>query len=91
MNMIQKTGIATIALAGIALASLGLGASDASAGGWKKFKRFHHFHAGYHYNHYNYCTPKFRKMWVWSPRRGRKILRTVRVGKWCGGRYYRFR
>ena len=85
MNMITKTALTTLAIAGIAIAALSINTSDASAGGWKKFKRFHHFNAGYNHNYH--CTPKFKKIGVWSPRKGRKVLRLVKVGKYCGGRY----
>ena len=87
MNMIKKTALTAVAITAISFASLGAGVSDANAGG-KKFKRFHHFYTGYHYNYGHYCKPKFRKIWVWSPRHGHKIKRWVKVGKWCGGRYY---
>lgn len=89
MNMIKKTALTAVAIATISMASLGAGATEASAGGWKKHKHFHHFYTGHHYNygHGYYCKPKYRKIWVWSPRRGRNIKRWVKVGKWCGGRY----
>ncbi len=86
MNTIRKTTLSALAIATISLTALGAGASDANAGGWKKFKKFHHFHhRAYHYNYdYGYhCKPKYRKLWVWSPRKGRKVLRWVRVGKRC--------
>ncbi len=32
-------------------------------------------------------TLKNRRIWIWSPKHGRKIKRLVKVGKWCNGRY----
>lgn len=86
MNMIKKTALTAVAIAAISMASLGASATDANAG-WKKFKRFHHFHIGHHYNYGYYCKPHFKRIWVWSPRKGRKVLRLMKIGKWCGGRY----
>ena len=91
-TLIKKILLPALIIAGIAMAVLSSGITDAKAGGWGK-KKFHlHFHKPYHYGyHYNYrCKPKYRKIWVWSPRHGRKIKRFVRVGKWCGNRYYNY-
>ena len=88
MNMITKSALTALAIAGLAIATLSINTSDAQAGKFKKFKGFHKFHVGYHYKHD--CTPKFRKIGVWSPRKGRKVLRLVKVGNWCGGRYYSY-
>ena len=88
MNMIKKTALTATAIAAISLATLGASASDAEAG-WKKKKHFHFYgkHHSFNYGHGYYCKPKYRKIWVWSPRHGHKIKRWVKVGKWCGGRY----
>ena len=91
-TMIKKILLPALVISAIAMAALSSGITDAKAGGWGK-KKFHlHIHKPYHYGyHYNYrCKPKYRKIWVWSPRLGRKIKRFVRVGKWCGHRYYNY-
>lgn len=89
MNMIKKTAITACAIATISMAALGAAATDANAG-WKKHKKFrHHFrhHFAYDYG-YRHCKPKYRKIWVYSPRYGRKIKRWVKVGRWCGYHHY---
>lgn len=94
MNSLKKTMVTACAIATISFAALGATATGASAGGWKKHHRHHHFHTRYYKPHYyghNYgyhCKPKFRRIWVWSHRKGRKVKRLVQVGKWCNGRYY---
>jgi len=90
MKMIKKTALTAVAIATISMAALGASSTDASAGKWKKFHKFgHHFAYGHKYGqgHGYYCKPKYKKLWVWSPRHGRKIKRWVKVGKWCGGEY----
>lgn len=92
MNLIRKTTITACAIAVVGMAALSTGATDANAG-WKKHKKFHHHFRRHHAwtYHHGYCKPKFRKIWVYSPRRGRKVKRWVRVGRWCGyGRYHRY-
>ncbi len=86
MTMIKKTALTAAAIASLSVAIMGATATSASAG-WKKHKHFH-WHAKHRfYNHGHYCKPKYRKIWVWSPRHGHKIKRWVKVGKWCNGRY----
>lgn len=91
-NTLKKIAISSFAI--IAIAATGLSASTTKAeAGWGK-KKFHHFYfkSRYYNNYdYNHCTPKFRPIWVWSPYHGRKIKKLVKVGKWCGGRYYDYR
>jgi len=94
MNTLKKTMVTACAIAAISLTALGTSTTAASAG-WKKHKLRHHFiHRHFYKPHFyghNYgyrCKPKYRKIWVWSPRKGRKIKRWVKVGKWCNGRYY---
>lgn len=89
MTLLKKTALTAITITAISFAALGAGATDANAGGWKKHKHFHHWAKHYAYDYgYHYCKPKFRKIWVWSPRKGRKIKRWVRIGKKCGYKYY---
>lgn len=91
MNSItKKAAITTFAILALTLTALGASATDANAGGWGK-KKFHLYIHNHHRHHYGYayrCTPKFKRIWIWSPRHGRNIKRLVKVGKWCGGRYY---
>lgn len=88
MTTIKKTALTAITIATISMASLGAGATEASAG-WKKHKRFfHHFKHHYAYDYGYRCRPKYRKIWVWSPRKGRKVKRWVRIGRKCGHRYH---
>lgn len=92
MNMIRKTTITACAIAAISMAALSAGTSEANAG-WKKHKKFHH-HFRHHYAWsygYRHCKPRFRRIWVYSPRHGHKVKRLVRVGRWCGHRYYKYR
>lgn len=93
MNTLKKTVMTACAIATISFAALGATSTGASAG-WKKHRHFHgHFfkhHYAYDYGYGYYCKPKFRKIWVWSPRKGRKVKRLVKVGKWCNGRYYNY-
>ena len=88
-NLIKKIAVTGCAVAAIALTSLSMSASEAEAG-WGKKKFRAHFRHRHHYNYnYNYkCRPDYRRIWVWSPKHGRKIKRLVRVGKWCADQYY---
>ncbi|MBO6548594.1 MAG: hypothetical protein JJ964_03120 [Rhizobiales bacterium] len=97
MNTLKKTVMTACAIATISFAALGATSTGASAG-WKKHRHHHHFHGrffkphhySYNYGYGYYCKPKYRKIWVWSPRKGRKVKRLVKVGKWCNGRYYNY-
>lgn len=89
MSLLKKSALTAVAIATISMAALGAGATDASAGGWKKHKHFKHFYNHhYAYDYGYYCKPRYRKIWVWSPRHGHKIKKWVRINKYCGRGYY---
>ncbi len=92
-TLLKKSALTAAAIATISMVSLGASATDANAGG-KKFKKFHNHNYSVDFGNDNDdeegCRPKYKKIWVWSPRKGRKVKRWVRVGEWCGNNYYSY-